>query len=216
MAKDKYYIPQIDVKGGDLTEASDWVFREYPQQKTEVASHLATTHRDKPAVPAGSMDRIIDMPEQFRRFGQRWGKMEVVNGQKKWRVPYSVKEGYEIVKLKNNITGIELFTHDKRSERTASGTFAATIVGSIALGPLGGIAGAMWGGKKKKTNKVGFGVQLKDGRQFIAEADFDVFVKIKSYVPLISTDTADTKECPMCAETVKAKAKICRFCQHKF
>ena len=22
----------------------------------------------------------------------------------------------------------------------------------------------------------------------------------------------DTKECPMCAETVKAKAKICRFC----
>ena len=26
----------------------------------------------------------------------------------------------------------------------------------------------------------------------------------------------DTKECPMCAETVKAKAKICRFCKHKF
>jgi ribosomal protein L7/L12 len=26
----------------------------------------------------------------------------------------------------------------------------------------------------------------------------------------------DTKECPMCAETVKAKAKICRFCRHEF
>ena len=26
----------------------------------------------------------------------------------------------------------------------------------------------------------------------------------------------DTKECPMCAETVKAKAKICRFCSHEF
>ena len=26
----------------------------------------------------------------------------------------------------------------------------------------------------------------------------------------------DTKECPMCAETVKAKAKICRFCKHEF
>ena len=26
----------------------------------------------------------------------------------------------------------------------------------------------------------------------------------------------DTKECPMCAETVKARAKICRFCRHEF
>ena len=26
----------------------------------------------------------------------------------------------------------------------------------------------------------------------------------------------DTKECPMCAETVKEKAIICRFCSHKF
>jgi len=26
----------------------------------------------------------------------------------------------------------------------------------------------------------------------------------------------DEKECPMCAETVKARAKICRFCGHKF
>lgn len=27
---------------------------------------------------------------------------------------------------------------------------------------------------------------------------------------------ADTKECPRCAETVKAKAAICRFCNHEF
>ncbi|MBR8661781.1 hypothetical protein KDN35_19360 [Brevibacillus sp. NL20B1] len=31
-----------------------------------------------------------------------------------------------------------------------------------------------------------------------------------------SASTADTKECPKCAELVKARAKICRFCGHEF
>ncbi|WHH57183.1 zinc ribbon domain-containing protein [Petroclostridium sp. X23] len=31
-----------------------------------------------------------------------------------------------------------------------------------------------------------------------------------------SNEAKDTKECPQCAETVKAKAKICRFCNYKF
>ncbi len=26
----------------------------------------------------------------------------------------------------------------------------------------------------------------------------------------------DTKECPQCAETVKARARICRFCHYQF
>ena len=176
----------VDVKGGDITTTNGWHFRE-AGVKEDKSSPVKSDH--DPAIPEGTIH------------------MSGCSGG---------KSSHMIVQLKNNITGVELFTHDKKSERTASGTFAATIVGSIALGPLGGVAGALWGGARKKTNKVGFGVQLKDGKQFIAEADFDVFVKIKSYVSLISTNTDDTKECPMCAETVKAKAKICRFCQHKF
>ena len=30
------------------------------------------------------------------------------------------------------------------------------------------------------------------------------------------TNLDETKECPMCAESVKIKAKICRFCGYKF
>ena len=40
----------------------------------------------------------------------------------------------------------------------------------------------------------------------------------KSYkaVNLTKKEAKDKKECPMCAETVKAKAKICRFCKYEF
>lgn len=30
------------------------------------------------------------------------------------------------------------------------------------------------------------------------------------------TEEVETKECPKCAETVKAKAAVCRFCGHDF
>ena len=32
----------------------------------------------------------------------------------------------------------------------------------------------------------------------------------------IAAASADTKTCPMCAETVKAAAKICKHCRHQF
>jgi len=131
--------------------------------------------------------------------------------------------------LKNMLIELDILDSINMSERTYSGTFASGLVGYALLGPLGGIGGMLVGGSKKKTNNIVFACGLTNGITFIAESDHETFSYLKSIFSKNSQDKqleserqkllneiSDEKECPQCAETIKLKAKVCRFCGYEF
>jgi len=126
---------------------------------------------------------------------------------------YNNKSEYRI-KL-NTVTTIEIITEENKKK--VMGTFIGGTAGLLLLGPLGAIGGLLLGGNK---NMVNIAVELNDGRHFVASCTAKTHLALLEFKGKGGTPTAlisnDTKECPMCAETVKAKAKICRFCKHKF
>ena len=58
-----------------------------------------------------------------------------------------------------------------------SGAAGWALAGSVLLGPLGLLAGAIWGGRHKKTC---FAAYLKDGRKFLAVTDPKTFQRIQA------------------------------------
>ncbi len=145
----------------------------------------------------------------------------------------SNKDSQIIIKLRDVLFDITLISHDKESKRTLSGTASATILGTIAMGPLGGIAGAVYGGQRDNKDNVVFIATFNDGRKFIAETQKETYLELLGYIPSEQTtqntdnekthgsdkqkyNLSDIKECPMCAETIKLKAKVCRFCGYSF
>lgn len=120
-----------------------------------------------------------------------------------------------------------------QTTHTSSGRIAGGILGAVVAGPLGAVAGLMTGGKKT-VDKTEVYCSLIDGRGFKAECSRESAAALRAAVltvqrtnTSINTERTDnaktsktpaerTKECPQCAETVKLKAKICRFCNHVF
>ena len=134
---------------------------------------------------------------------------------------YNNKNTYRI--FLNKVTTIDIITEENKKK--VMGTLVGGAAGLLLLGPLGAIGSLLLGGNK---NMVNIAVGLNDDRHFVASCTAKTHLALlkfkgKGGTPTpasVETPTApvsnDTKECPMCAETVKAKAKICRFCKHEF
>jgi len=166
-----------------------------------------------------------------------WLKMEYSSDEdtiptwKQWalmgnKLKYDNKNTY-VINL-NTVTTIEIITEENKKK--VMGTIIGGGAGLLLLGPLGAIGGLLLGGNKKLVN---IAVAFNDGRNFVATCTTKTHLSLLQYagkggapMPAAAETTAipvkklalsgDTKECPMCAETIKAKAKICRFCKHEF
>lgn len=80
----------------------------------------------------------------------------------------------EDVKI-SNVETIEIATEDNLKKM--GGAIGWGLVGGIALGGIGALAGVLAGGRKKE---VTFICKFKDGRKMLAKADGKVFEKIQA------------------------------------
>lgn len=116
--------------------------------------------------------------------------------------------------------------------QTGMGRVAGGIIGAALLGPIGAAGGLLAGGKRRIDETIVL-CRLFDGRTFTAECSPLTAAKLNQISNInqlnqtsiarnqniqnsrFVSDSVDTVECPMCAENIKRKAKICRFCGYK-
>lgn len=112
--------------------------------------------------------------------------------------------------------------------QSATGRLAGGILGAALLGPIGAAAGLMSGGSKR-IDITEVMCTLEDNRTFIVSCSQIGAANLKRLCELNKSNQhknvsasahlelpADSIECPECAEIIKAKAKLCRFCGTKF
>jgi hypothetical protein len=86
---------------------------------------------------------------------------------------YMAKDNISMYLNKSNLQSVELITEENKKKFIGAAGWA--LVGSVLLGPLGLIAGALVGGNKKE---VTFACYLKDGTKFMVVADSKIYQKI--------------------------------------
>lgn len=148
----------------------------------------------------------------------------------------SMNNDFDIDVLETDkIKTIEIGTTNFTKEVHVSGTkLGSALIGGALLGGGGALIGAMLGqqGGKKNESYAMYQLQIATSDPKISNishtlrmgtdadevkdwvATFRGFLNTKKFS--IGADkqkiAPDSRECPMCAETIKAKAKLCRFC----
>lgn len=149
---------------------------------------------------------------------------------------------YHIAKLwpldRSDLVEIELFPKDilraellsdLEEKNRLTGAAAGAGIGFLLAGPVGTALGGLMGSGPKKKNATGLLLFPNDQfiigqlfeRQIPAFKTLSTVLAAKQLVPAAPTaaapvDASDTKECPACAETIKLKAKVCRYCGYQF
>lgn len=75
----------------------------------------------------------------------------------------------------SDLAAVEVVT--EANKKKVMGTLGGGAAGFLLLGPLGAIGGMMVGGNKREITFVG---SLRDGRNFVATADTELFAKLKA------------------------------------
>lgn len=144
----------------------------------------------------------------------------------------SLMVSMEVTLPLNEIYSCTVVSDRHETYQTGTGRIAGGIIGAVLLGPLGAAGGLLAGGKRRFDETIIL-CRLCDGRTFSAQCTPLTAAKLsqiasanhlsksialsqeKNADPVSSNsslDLADTTECPMCAEIIKIRAKICRYC----
>jgi hypothetical protein len=83
---------------------------------------------------------------------------------------------------------------------------------TVSIGTSAGEKAALESYDEKYVQKIVNAIN----EAIISQQHKDINVTTMSEVASTSEYSEDLKECPMCAELVKSKAKICRFCNYTF
>lgn len=146
-----------------------------------------------------------------------------------WGIAKDLMAKDDHVILLSELVGCSLVSDRHEEYQTGIGRVAGGVIGAVLLGPIGAAGGLLAGGKRRVDETIVL-CSLSDGRSFSGEVSQLTAAKLQQIASRNSQsqyisksenrllDVAepvalgDSIECPMCAEVIKARAKICRFC----